>query len=85
MMLTIFSKDIVVVLHQFHPPPSDLVLSFIFYYKPKHTFVLDKILFFQVLAIVPHLSTHGLSRMVYEHLLGCFILKDPSLGFSELF
>jgi hypothetical protein len=23
--------------------------------------------------------------MVYEHLLGCFILKDPSLGFSELF
>jgi hypothetical protein len=23
--------------------------------------------------------------MVYEHLSQCFILKDPSLGFSELF
>jgi hypothetical protein len=23
--------------------------------------------------------------MVYEHLSGCFILEDPSLGFSELF
>jgi hypothetical protein len=23
--------------------------------------------------------------MVYEHLLGCFILEDPSLGFSRLF
>jgi len=23
--------------------------------------------------------------MVYKHLLGCFILEDPSLGFSELF
>jgi hypothetical protein len=23
--------------------------------------------------------------MVYEHLLGCFILKDLSLGFSKLF
>jgi hypothetical protein len=23
--------------------------------------------------------------MVYEHFLGCFILEDPSLGFSKLF
>ncbi len=23
--------------------------------------------------------------MVYEHFLSCFILKDPSLGFSKLF
>jgi hypothetical protein len=23
--------------------------------------------------------------MVYEHYLGCFIQKDPSLGFSKLF
>jgi hypothetical protein len=23
--------------------------------------------------------------MVYEHLSGCFILKDPSIGFSEIF
>jgi len=23
--------------------------------------------------------------MVYEHLLGCLILKDPSLGFLKLF
>ncbi len=23
--------------------------------------------------------------MVYEHLLGCFILEDPSSGFSKLF
>lgn len=26
-----------------------------------------------------------LFRMVYEHLLGCFIPKYPSLGFLELF
>ncbi len=27
----------------------------------------------------------GLSRMVYEDLLGCFIPKDPSSWFLELF
>jgi len=48
-------------------------------------FVFIKIIFAQALAITPHLSFGGLSGMVYEHLLGCFILKDPSLGFSKLF
>jgi hypothetical protein len=62
----------------FIPPP-------IFNYQPKHTFVLDMILFAQALAIVPHLSLGGLFGMVYECLSKCFILKDPSLGFLELF
>jgi len=46
---------------------------------------LDRSLFAQALTIAPHLSSNGVFGMVYEHLLGCFILKDPSLGFSELF
>jgi hypothetical protein len=46
---------------------------------------LDKILFAQVLAIIPHLSSSGLSGMVYEHYLGCFIPKGSSLRFSKLF
>ncbi len=29
--------------------------------------------------------SNGLSKMVYEHLSGCFILKDPSSRFLELF
>jgi hypothetical protein len=58
------------------PPLLNLVPSSIFYYQPKHTFVLNKTLFAQALATVPHLSSGGLSGMVYEHLLGCFILED---------
>jgi len=42
-------------------------------------------MFAQALNIAPHLFSSGLSKMVYEHLLRCFIPKDPSLGFSELF
>jgi len=42
-------------------------------------------LFTQALAIAPHLCSSGLSGMVYEHLLGCFIPKDPSSRFSKLF
>jgi hypothetical protein len=42
-------------------------------------------MFTQALAIAPHLSSRGLSGMVYEHLLRCFIPKDPSSGFSKLF
>jgi len=34
-------------------------------------------MFAQALAFTPHLSSSGF--------LGCFILKDPSLGFLELF
>jgi hypothetical protein len=45
MMLAIPFKDIVVVLHQLHPLPSDPILPLIFYYQPKDTFILDKILF----------------------------------------
>jgi hypothetical protein len=59
----IFSKDIVVALHQLQPPPSNLVLPPIFYYQPKHTFVLDRIMFGQALAITPHLFSNGLSKM----------------------
>jgi hypothetical protein len=50
-----------------------------------HTFVLDKTLFAQTLTIVPHLSSSGIFGMIYEHLLGCSILKDPFFGFLELF
>jgi hypothetical protein len=85
MTLIIFSKDTVASLCELHPFPSDLVPPPIFYYQPKHIFVLDRILFTQALATTPHLSSGGFSRMVYEHLLGYFIPKDPSLGFSELF
>jgi hypothetical protein len=68
-----------------HPSPLDLVPPLIFYYHLEHNFVLDRILFAQTLAIVPHLSLGGLFEMVYEHLSRCFILKDPSSRFSELF
>jgi hypothetical protein len=50
-----------------------------------HTFVLNGMLFTHALAIAPHLFLGGLSRMVYEHLSRCFIPKDPSLRFLELF
>jgi len=46
---------------------------------------LDKTLFAQALATTPHLFSCGLFEMVYEHLSGCFILKDPSPRFSKLF
>jgi hypothetical protein len=46
---------------------------------------MHRTLFAQTLAIAPHLSLGGLSRMVYEHLSGYFIPKDPSLGFLKLF
>jgi hypothetical protein len=84
MMQTIPLEDIVVTLHQLHPLFSNLVLPH-FNYKLKHIFVLDRILFTQTLTITPHLSSNGLFGMVYEHLSKCFIPKDRSLGFSELF
>jgi len=80
--LTIHLEDIVVALCQLHPPPLDLVPPF-FYYQFEHTFVFDRTLFAETLAIAPHLSLGGLSGMVYEHLSGCLILEDPSLGFSK--
>jgi hypothetical protein len=67
------------------PPPLDLVLLPNFDYQLEHIFVLDRILFAQSLTTTPHLSSGGLSEMVYEHLLGCFILKDPSSRFSKFF
>jgi hypothetical protein len=42
-------------------------------------------MFAQTLTIVPHLFSSGISRMIYEHLLGPFIPKDPSFGFLKLF
>jgi hypothetical protein len=83
MTITIPLEDTIVAMRQLHPPPSNLVPLPIFDYKPEHTFVLDRILFAQTLAIAPHLSR--LYGMVYEHLLGCLILEDPSSRFSELF
>ncbi len=84
-MLAISLEDTIVALRQLHPPPSNLVPRHTFDYQPEQTFVLDRILFAQALAIAPHLSLGGLSGMVYEHLSRCFILGDPSLRFSELF
>jgi hypothetical protein len=43
------------------------------------------ILITQVLTVSPHLSSNGLSRIVYEHLSKYYIPKDSSLGFSRLF
>jgi hypothetical protein len=80
----IFSKDTIAALHQLHPLPSDRVFSLIFYYKFEHNFVLDRTLFAHALAIVPHLFLSGLSKIVY-HFLGCFISKDPSSRFLNLF
>jgi hypothetical protein len=45
---------------------------------------MDRTLFAQNLATTPHLSSGGLSGMVYEHLFGCFMLEDPSSRFLEL-
>jgi hypothetical protein len=67
-----------------HPFLLNLVLPLIFDYQPKHTFVLDKNLFAQTLAIIPHLFSSGLYGMVYEHISRCFIPEDPSLGFSDV-
>jgi len=84
MSLVVPSKNIIAILLQLHPLPSDHVPPLIFYYQPKHTFVLDRTLFTQALTIIPHLFSGGLFGMVYEHLLRCFILEDQSLGFSKL-
>ncbi len=42
-------------------------------------------MFTQALTTTPHLSSSGLSGMVYEHLSRCFIPKDPSSRLLELF
>jgi hypothetical protein len=80
----IHSEDIFVALCQLHPPPLDLVPPPIFYYQPKHIFVLNKIIFAQALTTAPHLFLGGLFRMVYEHISRCFILEDLS-RFLDLF
>jgi hypothetical protein len=82
---TILLKNIVVVLCQLHHPPSYLFPPPIFDHQLEHTFVLDRTLFAQALAITPRLSSGGLFGMVYEHLLGCFIPKDPSSRFRNYF
>jgi len=67
MMLAISSNNIITALRQLHPPLSNLVPPPIFDYQPKHILVLDRTLFAQALATVPHLFSNGLSKMVYEH------------------
>ncbi len=66
-----------------HPFPLDHVPPFIFDYQVEHIFVIE-ILFAHALTTTPHLSSSGLSSMVYEHISGCFIFKDPYSGFSIL-
>ncbi len=78
-------EDTIVVLCQLHPFSLNHVPPLIFYYQLKHTFVIDRTLFAHALTIAPHLSSGGLYGMVYEHISGCLIPKDPSLGFSKLF
>jgi hypothetical protein len=85
MTLAIPSKDTIVAMYQLYPHPSNLVFPPIFDYQLEHIFVMNRTLFAQVLTITPHLSLGGFLGMVYEHLLGCFILNDPSLKFLELF
>jgi hypothetical protein len=81
MTLIIPPEDTIVTLRQLHPRPSYLVLPSIFYYQPKHIFVLDNILFPQILTIAPHLSLSGFFGMVCEHFVGCLTREDPSSGF----
>jgi hypothetical protein len=83
-MLTFPSKDTIATLHQLHAPPSNLDPPPIFDYQPKHIFVLDRTMFAQALTVTPHLFSNGFFGMLYEHLLGCFIPKDPSSKFLEL-
>jgi len=80
---TIPSKDTIDIVHQLHPLPSGLIPTPIFYYQFEHIFILDRTLFAQVLTTTLHLSSNKLFGMVYEHLSGRFILKDPSSGFSK--
>lgn len=42
-------------------------------------------MFTHALTTTFHFSSNGLSKMVYEHLLGCFILEDPSSWLLKLF
>ncbi len=85
MMPTIPSENTIVAMFQLHPPPSNLNPSPIFDYLPKHTFVLDRTLFAQTFNHYSHLFLGGLFKMVYEHFSRCFIPKNPSSWFSELF
>jgi hypothetical protein len=85
MMPSIPLEDTIATLCQLHPLPSNHVFPLVFNYQPKHTFVLNRILFTYALTTIPHLSLGGLSGMVYEHILGCFIPEVPSLGFLKLF
>jgi hypothetical protein len=80
---TIPSKNTIAIVHQLHPLPLGLIPAPIFYYQFEHIFILDRTLFAQALATIPHLSSNKLFGMVYEHFSGCFILKDPSSGFSK--
>jgi len=59
------------------PPLSNLVLPPIF--------DLDRTLFAQALATTLHFSLDGLFGMLYEHILRCFIVEDPSSRYSKLF
>ncbi len=74
---TILSEDTVATLRQLHPFLSNLFFSPIFDNELKHIFVVDKILFAQALTIIFHFFWVGF--------LGCFIPKDPSLRFLDLF
>ncbi len=77
-------KDSIVALHQLQPPLLDLVPPPIFYYQLENIFVLNRTVFAQTLATMPHLFSGGFFGMVYEHFSRCFILEAPSLKFLEL-
>jgi hypothetical protein len=63
MMPIIPLENIVTTLRELHPLPSNLVLPPTFDYQLKHTFVLDRTLFAQILTTTPHLSSSGLFGM----------------------
>jgi hypothetical protein len=78
-------EDNVVYLAPTAPPFFKPCPSTYFYYQLEHTFILDRTVFAQALTTMPHLFSSGFFGMVYEHFLGCFIPKDPSSRFLELF
>jgi hypothetical protein len=81
---TIPLEDTIVALPQLHFLLLDLIPPPIFDYQLQHIVAMDWTLFTQSLTIAPHLFLGGFYGMVYEHLLKCFIPKDPSTRFSKL-
>jgi hypothetical protein len=79
---TIPLEDTIVAMCQLHPLLSYLIPPPISNYQLEHIFVWIGLC---LPNCYPFVFKWAIWDVVYEHLLGCFIPEDPSLGFSELF